>query len=48
MCGHMWNAYCAFAPGGVSPIESLLAHFEQEVMAHIEQGGCPFKNQGGR
>ncbi len=48
MCAHMWNAYCAFAPGGVGPIESLLAHFEDEVMAHIQQGGCPFNDQGGR
>lgn len=43
MCAHMWKSYCAFAPGGVSPIESLLAHFEAEVMAHIDNGGCPFK-----
>lgn len=42
MCGHMWKSYCAFAPGGVSPIESLLEHFQDEVMAHIEKGGCPF------
>ncbi len=48
MCAHMWNAYCAFAPGGVAPIESLLEHFEEEVMAHIDQGGCPFKEKGGR
>jgi NADH-quinone oxidoreductase subunit F len=45
MCGHMWKSYCAFAPGGVSPIESLLEHFEEEVMAHIEKGECPFALQ---
>ena len=43
MCAHMWGSYCAFAPGGVGPIESLLACFEDEVMAHIENGGCPGK-----
>jgi len=43
MCRHLWKSYCAFAPGGVGPIESLLANFEDEVMAHIEGNGCPFK-----
>jgi NADH-quinone oxidoreductase subunit F len=42
MCGHLWRAYCAFAPGGVAPIESLLSHFEDEVIAHIETKQCPF------
>jgi len=42
MCAHLWKAFCAFAPGGVAPIESLLTHFEDEVMAHIEEGQCPF------
>ena len=43
MCRHLWKSYCAFAPGGVASIESLLEHFEDEVMAHIEGKGCPFK-----
>lgn len=43
ICGHLWNAYCAFAPGGVAPIESLLEHFEAEVQAHITGKGCPFQ-----
>jgi NADH-quinone oxidoreductase subunit F len=43
MCGHLWKSYCAFAPGGVAPIESLLQHFEQEVMAHVDGRRCPFK-----
>jgi NADH-quinone oxidoreductase subunit F len=42
ICRHLWKSYCAFAPGGVGPIESLLEHFEDEVMAHIEGKGCPF------
>jgi NADH-quinone oxidoreductase subunit F len=43
ICRHLWKAYCAFAPGGVGPIESLLAHFEDEVVAHIEEKKCPFR-----
>ena len=43
MCRHLWKSYCAFAPGGVASIESLLVYFEDEVMAHIEGKGCPFK-----
>ena len=43
MCGHLWKSYCAFAPGGVGPIESLLKCFEDEVMRHIESGGCGYK-----
>ena len=43
ICRHLWKAYCAFAPGGVGPIESLLVNFEDEVMAHIEGKGCPFR-----
>lgn len=43
MCHHLTHAYCAFAPGGIAPIESLLAHFEAEVMAHIDAKKCPFK-----
>jgi NADH-quinone oxidoreductase subunit F len=43
MCKHLWNAYCAFAPGGVAPIESLLVYFKDEVYAHIREKKCPFK-----
>jgi NADH-quinone oxidoreductase subunit F len=43
MCRHLWNAYCAFAPGGVGPIESLLENFEDEVMAHVDASRCPFR-----
>jgi NADH-quinone oxidoreductase subunit F len=45
MCRHLWNSYCAFAPGGVAPIESLLAYFEDEVYAHIREKKCPFKSE---
>ena len=43
MCHHLWNSYCAFAPGGIAPIESLLAYFKDEVYAHIREKKCPFK-----
>ena len=43
MCNYLWNAYCAFAPGAVAPVQSLLKHFEDEIQAHISQKKCPFK-----
>jgi NADH-quinone oxidoreductase subunit F len=42
LCKELWNAYCAFAPGGVAPIEGLLAHFEDDLQAHIRLGKCPY------
>jgi NADH-quinone oxidoreductase subunit F len=43
MSKHLWNSYCAFAPGAVSSVESLLTCFEDEVRAHILHGKCPFR-----
>ena len=43
MCSHMKYSYCAFAPGAAAPVESLIDYFEDEVTAHIEGKGCPFK-----
>ena len=43
MCKYLWNAYCAFAPGAVAPVQSLLKHFEDEIQEHISQKQCPFK-----
>jgi NADH-quinone oxidoreductase subunit F len=43
MAKYLWNAYCAFAPGAVAPVESLLKHFEDEIQAHIELKRCPFR-----
>ena len=43
MCKHLWNAYCAFAPGAVAPVESLLQHFVDEIQEHISQKKCPFR-----
>ncbi len=45
MCGHMWSSYCAFAPGGIAPLESLLEDYEEEVREHITLGKCPLKNE---
>jgi NADH-quinone oxidoreductase subunit F len=45
MCKHLWNAYCALAPGATEPVVSLLASFEDEVREHISQKKCPF-NEG--
>jgi NADH-quinone oxidoreductase subunit F len=43
MCKYLWNAYCAFAPGAVSPVESLLKNFRDEIEEHISGKKCPFK-----
>jgi NADH-quinone oxidoreductase subunit F len=43
MSKHLWNSYCAFAPGAASPVESLLTYFEEEVREHISQKQCPFR-----
>jgi NADH-quinone oxidoreductase subunit F len=45
MCRHLWNSYCAFAPGGVAPVESLMTYFQDEVHAHIEKKKCPFNDK---
>ncbi len=41
---HLWSAYCAFAPGAVAPLQSLLTNFREEVEEHISQKKCPFKS----
>ncbi len=45
MCKHVWNSYCALAPGAAEPVISLLDNFEDEVLEHIRQKGCPFHAQ---
>ena len=40
---HLWSAYCAFAPGAVAALQSLLNFFRAEVEEHISQKKCPFK-----
>jgi NADH-quinone oxidoreductase subunit F len=43
MSKKLWSSYCAFAPGAVSPVESLITYFEDEVREHISQKQCPFR-----
>jgi NADH-quinone oxidoreductase subunit F len=43
MCQQLWQAYCAFAPGAVSPVQSLLKNFKDEIYHHIRLKRCPFK-----
>ena len=43
MSKHLCSSYCAFAPGAVSPLESLITYFEDEVREHISQKQCPFR-----
>jgi NADH-quinone oxidoreductase subunit F len=43
MCKYLLNSYCAFAPGAVSSLESLIAYFQDEIFEHIWNEKCPFK-----
>ena len=36
------RSFCALGDGATSPITSSIAHFSDEYLAHLEQGGCPF------
>jgi len=44
LCKYLWYSYCAFAPGAVAPVESLLKYFDDEIHEHIIQKKCPFKS----
>ncbi|MFH1980840.1 MAG: NADH-ubiquinone oxidoreductase-F iron-sulfur binding region domain-containing protein [Pseudomonadota bacterium] len=48
MARHLWRAYCAFAPGAAAPVQSLLALYKDEIMAHITLGRCPLPRAGER
>jgi NADH-quinone oxidoreductase subunit F len=37
------TTFCALAQGAVGPLESLLRHFEEEVVDHIKKRRCPLK-----
>lgn len=45
MQGHLMHAYCAFAAGAAAPLQGLMDHFMDEVMAHIDNKKCPFEQQ---
>ena len=36
------RSFCALAEGAMGPVEALLRLFEDEIIDHIKQGGCPF------
>jgi len=38
------NTFCAFAPGAVSPVLSMLSLFRDEVEEHVKLGRCPLKS----
>ena len=37
---HLYRSYCAFAPGAAAPVESLLAHFKDEVRSTSAAGSA--------
>ncbi len=37
------TSFCALAEGAMGPLAGLLAHFEQEILDHIDKGCCPFR-----
>jgi NADH-quinone oxidoreductase subunit F len=45
MCGHMSQAYCAFATGAVASVAGLLEDFTDEVHEHISLKKCPFEHR---
>jgi NADH-quinone oxidoreductase subunit F len=48
MSKYLWNSYCAFAPGAVASLESLITSFQDEIFEHILNKKCPFKEQDNR
>jgi NADH-quinone oxidoreductase subunit F len=44
MSKYLWNSYCAFAPGAVASLESLITSFQDEIFEHILDKKCPFKD----
>jgi NADH-quinone oxidoreductase subunit F len=44
LCGKIApNAFCAFAPGAIMPLESGLRLFRDEILEHIARGACPYR-----
>ena len=39
------NSFCAFAPGAIDPVKSMLRLFRDEVEEHIKLKACPMKYQ---
>jgi NADH-quinone oxidoreductase subunit F len=40
------NSFCAFAPGAVDPVKSMLRLFRDEALEHIRLGRCPQMGAG--
>ncbi len=38
------NSFCAFAPGAVDPVKSMLKLFRPEVEEHIKLKRCPMES----
>ena len=39
------KSLCALGDFAVYPVASLLEHWRDEFVAHVEQGGCPFEGE---
>jgi NADH-quinone oxidoreductase subunit F len=37
------RSFCALGDGATSPVTSSIQYFRDEYVAHVEQGGCPFR-----
>ena len=40
------RALCALGDGATSPVTSSIKYFREEYLAHIRQGGCPYRQVG--
>jgi len=40
------SSFCAFAPGAVDPVRSMLRLFRDEVEGHVRLGRCPLAGKG--
>jgi NADH-quinone oxidoreductase subunit F len=39
------RSFCALGDGATSPVVSSIKYFRDEYIAHVEQGGCPFRTE---
>ena len=37
------NTFCLHATGAMEPLNSALKYFREDFEAHIERGGCPYR-----
>ena len=43
LCGAIFgNSFCALGDGAAMGLKAALEHFEDEFVAHIDDGACPF------